>query len=247
MKGVILAGGLGSRLRPLTEVTNKHLLPLGREPMIWHAVRQLVGAGIDDIMVVTSTEHMGDIVNSLGSGSRFDCALTYRVQERAGGVADALQLARNFVAGDSSVVFLADNVFEYSIEPYLINFRRQGEGARVLLKEVAEPSQFGIAALDEGQVLSIAEKPGAPPTNYAVVGCYMYDGRVFDFIDRTEPSDRDELEITAVNNLYIAESVLKHDFVHGRWTDAGTFESWMEANGIMLENQNRILTEDGAA
>lgn len=241
MKGVILAGGLGSRLRPLTEVTNKHLLPLGKEPMIWHAVRQLVGAGIDDIMVVTSTQHMGEIVNSLGSGRRFGCAFTYRVQEQAGGVADALSLARGFVAGDSSVVFLADNVFEYSIAPYLANFRRQGKGARVLLKEVAEPSQFGIAALDEGQILSIAEKPGEPPTSHAVVGCYMYDGVVFDFVDRIGPSDRGELEITSVNNLYIAESVLKHDHVYGRWTDAGTFDSWMEANAIMLANGNRIL------
>jgi glucose-1-phosphate thymidylyltransferase len=240
MKGVILAGGRGTRLHPLTEITNKHLLPVGREPMIWHAVKQLVGAGIDDIMVVTSTHHMGDIVNSLGSGERFGCAFTYRVQESAGGVAHALDLARGFAGGERMAVFLGDNIFEYSIKPYADNFRRQKAGAKVLLKEVAEPTKFGVAALDEGQIMSIAEKPGQPATNYAVVGCYFYDERAFDFIDRIEPSDRGELEITAVNNLYISDSVLSHDFVHGRWTDAGTFDSLLEANAILLDTANRI-------
>ena len=247
LKGVILAGGKGTRLAPLTEVTNKHLLPVGREPMIWHAVRQLIAADVRDVLIVTSTEHMGHIVNSLGSGQRFGCQFTYRVQETAGGIADALSLAEDFARGSRIVVLLGDNVFERSIAPYVDEFRAQRRGARVLLKEVRDPERFGIAALDEKQIIAIEEKHAAPRSNHAVVGCYMYDERVFDLIRRTSPSARGELEITSVNNLYIAERALEFSFVHGAWTDAGTFESWMEANALLLANNNQVLSHDGAA
>lgn len=241
MRGVILAGGRGTRLDPLTEVTNKHLLPVGKEPMIWHSVRQLLSAGIEEIMVITSTHHMGHIINSLGSGKRFGCEFTYRVQEEAGGIAHALALAESFASRDRIVVLLGDNIFEYSIREHVEAFRRQANGARVLLKEVGDPERYGIAALDEKQVIAIDEKPAKPRSNYAVVGCYMYDNKVFDLIRDTRPSERGELEITAVNNLYVKLGWLKYGFVQGRWTDAGTFDSLVEANGLLLSNANRIL------
>ena len=241
MKGVILAGGRGSRLEPLTEITNKHLLPVGREPMIWHSVRQLLGCGIDEVMIITSTHHMGDVVNSLGSGRRFACQFTYRVQDEAGGIAHALALTERFVAGDKVVVLLGDNIFEHSIKAHVDAFRGQPNGARVLLKEVGDPERFGIAALDEQQVVSIEEKPTSPKSNYAVVGCYMYDNKVFDLIRDTRPSSRGELEITSVNNLYVKLGWLRYGFVVGRWTDAGTFESLVEANQLMLGTGNKII------
>jgi len=240
VKGVILAGGLGTRLNPLTEITNKHLLPVGREPMIWHPVRQLVGSRITDIMIITSTHHMGSIVNSLGSGKRFGCKFTYRVQEEAGGIAHALELARDFASDDSIVVLLGDNVFERSIAPFVDAFRVQERGARVMLKEVGDPERYGVAALDEKLILQIEEKPSAPKSNFAVVGCYAYDDRVFDIIDAIEPSARGELEITAVNNKYIERGELQYSFVSGRWTDAGTFDSLQEANALLLDIANVI-------
>lgn len=240
MKGVILAGGLGTRLSPLTEITNKHLLPVGREPMIWHPVRQLVGARVVDIMVVTSTHHMGAIVNSLGSGERFGCEFTYRVQEEAGGIAHALHLARRFAEHDQVVVMLGDNVFEHSIAPFVDEFRAQERGARVLLKQVGDPERFGVAALDEKHILGIEEKPRQPKSNYAVVGCYCYDRRIFQIIESIGPSARGELEITSVNKAYIERGELQYSFVRGRWTDAGTFESLSEANALLLETGNTI-------
>ncbi len=242
MKGVILGGGLGTRLYPLTEITNKHLLPVGREPMIWHGVKQLSEAGINEIMVITSTHHMGSVVNSLGSGKRFGCEFTYRVQEEAGGIAHALALAKGFSHDEKIVVLLADNIFEFSIAPYVDEFRAQKNGARVLLKEVGDPERFGIAALDEKLILNIEEKPSEPKSNHAVVGCYMYDSKVFDIINDTKPSSRGELEITAVNNVYISQGELEYSFVQGRWTDAGTFDSLNEANMLLLSSDNRILS-----
>lgn len=241
MKGVILAGGRGTRLAPLTQVTNKHLLPVGREPMIWHLVRQLVLADIREILVVTSTDHMGDVVTSLGSGARFGCEFTYRVQEEAGGIAHALALAEPFVRGERSVVLLGDNIFERSLAPHVQAFREQSRGARVLLKAVGDPERFGVAALDERHVVTIEEKPSQPKSNFAVVGCYMYDEQIFEIIRATTPSARGELEITAVNNLYISRRALEYGFVEGRWTDAGTFESLQDANAILMANENRIL------
>jgi glucose-1-phosphate thymidylyltransferase len=244
MKGVILAGGLGTRLYPLTKATNKHLLPVGQEPMIFHPIRQLVDAGIDQILVVTSTDHMGDVVRCLGSGEDFNCGLTYRVQERPGGIAHALSLAEDFVGGDRLCVFLADNVFQRTILPYAEAFRTQRVGARVVLKQVPDPQHFGVAALDERQVLEIQEKPRQPKSNYAVLGLYFYDATVFDHIRRIEPSARGELEITAVNNRYIERSLLEYDLCEGEWTDAGTFESYQQANALLFEVGNRPLPVD---
>jgi len=242
MKGIILAGGTGTRLYPLTRVTNKHLLPIGKEPMIYHSIKQLVSANITSILIVTSKEHMGDVVNLLGSGEEFDCDFTYKVQEKAGGIAHALALAENFANGGNIAVILGDNIFEYTIKPYKDNFLKQKDGARVLLKEVGDPERYGIAALDEYHVLSIEEKPNNPKTNFAVVGMYFYDNKVFNIIQNLTPSERGELEITSVNNAYIKLNELKYDVVKGRWTDAGTFESITEANEILNNNNNEILT-----
>ena len=242
MKGIILAGGMGTRLHPLTLATNKHLLPVGQEPMLFHPIRQLVAADIREILVVTSTDHMGDVVRCLGSGSRFGVELTYRVQDRPGGIAHALALARGFAGGDRVVVLLGDNVFEYSIAPYVRNFRAQAGGARVLLKEVGDPERFGVAALDEHQVVEIEEKPTKPKSHWAVVGMYQYGSDVFDVISTLEPSGRGELEITSVNQHYIAQGELQFDFCRGRWTDAGTFPSLADAHAILAANKNEILT-----
>jgi glucose-1-phosphate thymidylyltransferase len=241
MKGVILAGGKGTRLMPLTKATNKHLLPVGLEPMIFHPIRQLADAGITDILVVTSTDHMGDVVRCLGSGAEFGVELTYRVQEKAGGIAEALALAEGFAAGGRICVILGDNVFQYSIKPYVDNFRRQDTGARVLLKRVEDPRAYGVAALDEKHVLEIQEKPEEPPSDYAVVGLYFYDADVFGHIREIEPSGRGELEITSVNNRYIEGSLLQYDVVHGGWTDAGKPRTYLEANEMMFGQANAIL------
>jgi len=242
MKGVILGGGLGTRLSPLTEITNKHLLPVGKEPMIWHAVKQLVLSDVTDILVITSTHHMGSVVNSLGSGKRFGCDFTYRVQEDAGGIAHALALARQFSGDGRIVVLLGDNIFEYSIAPYVEEFRRQQQGGRVLLKEVSDPERFGIAALDEQSIFQIEEKPSRPKSNHAVVGCYMYDSQVFDIINKTTPSLREEIEITTVNNEYISLGQLQYSFVRSGWTNACTFEFLSEANTLLFQNDNVILS-----
>ena len=237
MKGVILAGGKGTRLYPLTKVTNKHLLPVGRVPMIFHSIKQMVRAGMHEILVVTSTDHMGDIVRCLGSGENFGCAITYRVQENAGGIADALLLSESFAAKEKICVILGDNIFKDSIKPYADSYKRQANGARVLIKEVNDPCRFGIAALDEHQIVEIEEKPKSPKSSYAVVGMYFFDFKVFDFIRTIQPSENGELEITSVNNKYIELGELEYDIYDGHWTDAGTFESLHEANQLMLREE----------
>ncbi len=232
MKGVILAGGTGSRLFPLTKVTNKHLLPVGREPMIFHPVRKLVGAGIDEILVVTGVEHMGDVVTLLGSGREFGCRFTYKVQDEAGGIAQALGLAEGFAAGRSLCVILGDNVFQDPIAPVVERYRGQGRGARVVLKKVPDPYRFGVAEVQGGRIVSIEEKPERPRSDLAVTGVYLYDGTVFDLIRGLRPSARGELEITDVNNGYLARGELWYDVFEGWWTDAGTFESLRRAGEL---------------
>jgi glucose-1-phosphate thymidylyltransferase len=236
MKGVILAGGQGTRLHPLTKATNKHLLPVGRVPMIFHAVQQLVESGIKEIMVVTSTEHMGDLVRCLGSGEDFDCIFSYRVQEKPLGIAHGLSLANTFARDERVVVILADNIFGSSIHQIIENFSKQKEGARVVLKKVSDPTRYGVAALDEKQVINIEEKPQAPKSDYAVVGLYCYDEKVFDLINNLTYSDRGELEVTALNNEYIKLHQMEYEIFDGKWMDAGTPESWFEANRIFFEN-----------
>ena len=234
MKGVILAGGTGSRLFPLTKVTNKHLLPVGQEPMIYHPVHKLTEAGIDEILVVTGVEHMGDVVNLLGSGKDFRCRFTYKVQDEAGGIAQALGLAENFAGSAPVCVILGDNVFQDSIAPFVERFAAQQKGARVLLKKVPDPNRYGVAEVSEdGRILSIEEKPKQPRSDLAVTGIYMYDGGVFEFIRGLKPSARGELEITDVNNAYLRRGELRYDVMTGWWTDAGTFESLRHANELV--------------
>jgi glucose-1-phosphate thymidylyltransferase len=242
VKGIILAGGKGTRLFPLTKATNKHLLPLGKEPMLYHPIRHMCAAGIEDILVVTSTQHMGDVVNCLGSGAEFGCSLTYKVQEEAAGIADALRLGESFAGDEKICVILGDNVFENSIAPYAANFEKQKIGARVVVKEVGEPERYGVAAMDERQIVEIEEKPKNPKSHFAVVGLYFYDSQVWNIIRDIKPSARGEMEITSVNNAYIERSQLMFDICEGRWTDAGTFDSWMEASKLMFENNNEIKT-----
>jgi len=240
MKGVILAGGTGTRLYPLTNATNKHLLPVGKEPMIYNPIKQLLSAGIKEILIVTSKEHMGDVVRLLGSGKEFGCNFTFKVQEEAKGIAHALLLAEDFANKDNIVVILGDNITTHSIKPYVDNFKKQNSGAKVLLRKVSDPERYGIAALDELKVIKIEEKPKDPKSNYAVIGIYMYDNKVFDIIKKIKPSARGEYEITSVNNEYIKNNELTYDVLKGKWTDAGTFESLQYANKIAFKYNNKI-------
>ena len=233
MKGIILAGGTGSRLYPLTKVTNKHLLPVGREPMIFHPVRKLTEAGIDEILVVTGVEHVGDVVTLLGSGKDFGCRFTYKVQDEAGGIAQALGLAENFAGRDPMCVILGDNVFQDPIGAFVRAFREQGRGARLLLKQVHDPQRYGVAEVEGSRVVRIVEKPKKPKSDLAVVGVYFYDSEVFGIIRTLKPSARGELEITDVNNHYLRAGTLQCDRLSGWWTDAGTFESLHAANDLV--------------
>ena len=226
MKGIILAGGLGSRLRPLTKVTNKHLLPVYDKPMIYYPLETLCRAGIDKIMLVTGGNSAGDFLRLLGNGHEFGLRdINYTYQEGEGGIADALRLCENFADGDRICVVLGDNIVEDDITPYARRFEAQPTGARILLKEVPDPERFGVAAFDGERIIRIDEKPAVPQSRYAVTGVYFYDQRVFDYIGKLKPSARNELEISDVNNAYIAAQDLEYDVLEGWWTDAGQFES----------------------
>lgn len=240
MRGVILAGGRGTRLYPLTGITNKHLLPVGREPMIYNPVKQLVSAGITDIMVVTGPQFIGELVRVLGNGRELGCSFTFRVQEEPRGIAHALLLCEDFAKGHGITVILGDNIATHSIKSYVGSYTQQGKGAKVLLKKVDDPSRYGIAALDEQSILYIEEKPQESPGQYAVIGIYFYDNQVFDIIRTIQPSGRGELEITPVNNEYITRGQLTYDVLVGDWTDAGTYESYQEANKMLLKINNEI-------
>jgi glucose-1-phosphate thymidylyltransferase len=238
MKGVILAGGLGSRLRPLTKVTNKHLLPIYDKPMIYYPIETLCKAGIRDIMVVTGGTSAGDFLRLLGNGAEFGLKdIYYTYQEGEGGIADALRLCEHFAEGSRIVVVLGDNVVQDDIAPFVRKFEQQTSGARILLKEVSDPQRFGVPELDGDRIVRIEEKPAHPKSNYAVTGIYMYDGQVFDFIRHLKPSGRGELEITDVNNHYIRQGDLFYDVLDGWWTDAGTFESLFNANALIARDR----------
>jgi glucose-1-phosphate thymidylyltransferase len=234
LRGVVLAGGTGSRLRPLTKVTNKHLLPVGQKPMIYYPIEKLTGIGIEEILIVTGIEHMGDVVGLLGSGREFGCRFTYKVQDEAGGIAQALGLAENFANGQPVAVILGDNIFQANLKVHAERFVEQNEGARLLLKQVPDPERFGVAEICDGKVLCIEEKPKKPKSNYAITGIYFYDGGVFDIIRTLKPSGRGELEITDVNNSYIRTGQLGCDLLEGWWTDAGTFESLVRASELVI-------------
>ena len=243
MKGVILAGGLGTRLYPLTKITNKHLLPIYDRPMIHYPLRTLVDAGIRDILIVTGGNHAGEFLRLLGNGREFgldDIAYTY--QEGEGGIADALSLARHFADGDKVVVILGDNIIEGDIRRTVDAFRAQPKGARLLIKKVPDPGRFGVPELRGGRIVSIEEKPKVAKSDYAVIGIYMYDASVLDLVSTLKPADRGELEITDVNNAYLGRGELEHDILEGWWTDAGTFESLYRASQLLREKMIEKLT-----
>lgn len=239
MKGVVLAGGLGTRLHPLTRVTNKHLLPVYDRPMIFYPIEKLVRAGVEDILIVTGGQHAGEFLRLLGNGKEFGLEhLNYTYQEGEGGIAEALGLAEHFADGEPIVVILGDNLFQDSIGGAVRRYRDQGEGAKLLLKQVPDPERFGVAVLEGDRVARIIEKPEHAPSRLAVTGVYMYDSRVFEIIKALEPSARGELEITDVNNRYLEWGALTYEVLDGWWTDAGTFESLYRASALVREGRS---------
>jgi len=244
MKGVILAGGIGSRLYPLTRVTNKHLLPVYDRPMVYYPIQTLVNAGIRDILIVTGGQGAGDFLRLLGNGKDFGLKhLNYTYQEGEGGIADALRLAEDFAEGDRICVVLGDNIIENNIRAACEKFAHQERGAHIILKEVPDPERFGVPAFEDGKVIRIEEKPKAPPSQYAVIGIYMYDETVFERIRKLKPSGRGELEITDVNNQYLADRTLTYSILDGWWTDAGTFESLLRATNLVAQGgANKVPT-----
>lgn len=248
MKGVLLAGGSATRLRPLTRVTNKHLLPVFDKPMVYYPLQTLVDMGIWEAILISGREHAGHFLNLLGSGKEFGIHLAYEVQEEPGGIAQALGLAEEFVGRDRCVVILGDNIFEDNFSSAVQSYRQQPRGAKIFLKEVPDPERFGVAEVRDGRVVRIEEKPKQPATSYAVTGLYMYDAEVFQMIRGLKPSGRGELEITDVNNAYIAADSMAYELVSGYWTDAGTFPSLLRANMLTAEKagiatQNLLTTE----
>ena len=241
MKGVILAGGLGTRLHPLTKITNKHLLPLYNKPMIFYPIQTLVDAGVRDLLIVTGGNNAGDFLRLLGNGSAFNLPhINYTYQEGEGGIADALRLAEHFAAGEKLVVMLGDNVIEKDIRRGVAAFRKQKRGARVYLKEVANPRAYGVADLRGDRIVGIVEKPKRPKSNYAVIGIYMYDPYVFDIIRTLKPSGRGELEITDVNNAYLRRCQLHYDILDGWWADAGASHQKLLETGVQVARQQGI-------
>lgn len=236
LKGVVLAGGTGSRLYPLTKVTNKHLLPVGHYPMIFHPLVRMRRAGLREVAIVTSPEHMGDVVNLLGSGRGFGLDLTYRVQDEPGGIAQAIGLCETFVGPDPFLVILGDNILAEDLTAEVDAYRQQlqqdGGGARVLLKHVPDPERYGVPRLEGDRIVEIIEKPTTPPSSYCVTGIYFYDTQVFDIIRGLAPSRRGEYEVSDVSNAYIAQRRLTYGTLQGWWGDAGTLEGWHEANAL---------------
>lgn len=237
MKGVVLAGGLGSRLRPLTAVTNKHLLPVYDQPMIYYPIQTLVNAGITDIMIVTGGNSAGDFLKLLGNGKAFGLKhLNYTYQEGEGGIAEALALVEHFAADEPVCVVLGDNIIEGNIAAAVESYRKQKSGAKIILKEVPDPERFGVPELSGNTVVKIEEKPSSPKSKYAVIGIYMYDNEVYDIIRTLVPSRRGELEITDVNNAYIERKAMTWEVLEGWWTDAGTFESLLRASKLVADS-----------
>jgi len=234
MKGIILAGGTGSRLYPLTRVVNKHLLPIGNKPMILHSVERLVEAKIIDIMIIAGAEHLGHIQSLLGSGSSYNCDFTYKIQDSPNGIAGAVQLCKSFVADDDFAVILGDNIFEKNLISHIEKFRNREKliECSLLFKYVQDPQRFGVGKFSDGRLVEILEKPTIPPSNFACVGFYLYSSKAFDKISTLIPSSRNELEITDLNQWYVSRSTVDYSIADGWWTDAGTFESYKLANKL---------------
>ncbi|MFA6328072.1 MAG: sugar phosphate nucleotidyltransferase [Candidatus Micrarchaeia archaeon] len=232
MKGIILAGGKGTRLHPLTKVTNKHLLPVYNQPMVYYPIQMLARAGITRIMVITGPESAGDFMSLLGSGREMGLEFTYRIQDEPGGIAQALSMAEDFAGAEKVAVALGDNIFSNDLSQAINGFERSDEGARLFLKKVGDPERFGVAEVKGGKIISIEEKPSAPKSNYAVTGLYLYAPDVFGIIGKLKPSGRGELEITDVNNHYVKQGKAGYSILEGEWSDAGTFESLYRASEI---------------
>ena len=238
MKGIILAGGLGTRMRPLTNVTNKHLLPVYNRPMIFFPLQTLVDAGIRDILIVTGGNSSGDFLRLIGNGAAFGLSyVNYAYQKGEGGIAEALGLAEHFAGGDRVAVVLGDNIFQENIAPHVRAFERQPEGAKILLKKVPDPERFGVASVKGGKVTRIEEKPRRPKSDFIVTGIYLYDPQVFEIIKTLKPSGRGELEITDVNNRYIEMGQMSYDVLKGYWSDCGTFESLLRASQMVARQR----------
>lgn len=243
IKGVVLAGGLGSRLFPLTRVTNKHLLPVYNQPMIFYPIQTLVNAGIKDILLVTGGQDAGDFLRLLGNGKDFGLKhINYTYQEGEGGIADALRLAEHFADGQPVCVVLGDNIIETNIITAFRTFAARARGAHIILKEVSDPERFGVPVFEGERIIRIEEKPKEPKSRYAVIGIYMYDDTVFERVRKLKPSGRGELEITDVNNQYLADGILTYSVLEGWWTDAGTFESLLRANNLVAQGgANKVV------
>ena len=238
MKGIILAGGMGTRLSPCTKVTNKHLIPVFNKPMIYYPIYTLVNAGIRDIMIISGKGHAGHFLELLGAGAQFGARFSYAVQEQPGGIAQALGLARDFADDGRILVMLGDNLLEYDISKALRDFENQESGAKIFLKRVKNPSSYGIAEIEKGIIKKIIEKPKKPKSNLAVIGLYMYDEQVWNVLKNLKPSSRGELEITDVNNFYVRQKTIKHEVLKGYWGDCGeSFESLLEASGRVARNE----------
>jgi glucose-1-phosphate thymidylyltransferase len=236
MKGVILAGGTGSRLQPLTGIVNKHMLPVGKKPMILHPIEQLVSARITDILVITGPAHVGQIGGLLGSGDDWGCSITLRVQDRPAGIADALRLCKSFVRDEKFVVMLGDNIFQNPIDKHVEQFQCAKDSAQLHFARTDDPHLYGIGEFNGDHLIRIYEKPQNPASNLACTGLYMYDSKVFDVVDRVIPSRRGELEITDVNNMLIDESIVRSSMIDGWWQDAGTFDTYMAVNRLLSES-----------
>lgn len=245
VKGIILAGGTGSRLYPLTKITNKHLLPVYNKPMIYYPLYSLKEAGITNVLIVSGKGHAGDFLELFGSGAQFGMKISYEVQEEAGGIAQALSLAESFANNEKVVVILGDNVIEDSLLSAVEEFKLQPRGARIFLKAVKTPESYGVASVENGKIQSIVEKPKNPSSNLAVVGCYMYDPQVFDIIKGLKPSNRNELEITDVNNFYLEQGSLKYDILNGFWGDCGeSFDSLAEASSLIRKSHLATVSDN---
>ena len=244
MKGIVLAGGLGTRLYPITKITNKHLMPVYDKPMVFYPIQTLVGAGVQEILIVTGGNNAGDFLRILRNGEEFGLKrLSYRYQEGEGGIAAALSLAEDFAGADPICVILGDNIYENSLKRSADEFTRTGKGARIHLKQVENPQRFGVPVMQDGSILRIEEKPKNPPSNFAVTGLYMYDSSVFEIIKTLKPSGRGELEITDVNNAYIQRNQMTWEVIEGWWSDAGTFDSLLRAN-ILVASQHTSNEEE---
>ncbi|MFH1509290.1 MAG: sugar phosphate nucleotidyltransferase [bacterium] len=239
MKGVVIAGGSGTRLKPLTKIVNKSVLPVYDKPLIYYPILTLKDAGIENILIISGTEHAGQYLDLLGSGKELGVKLSYELQEKPGGIAQALGLAEDFADDEAVVAILGDNVFEDNFKQAVEEFSKKEKGAKVVLKEVPDPERFGVAKISGDKIEEIIEKPTDPETNLAVTGLYMYDNRCFEFIKGLKPSDRGELEITDLNNIYIKEGTMLYDKAKGFWVDAGTFDSLLLINNLIAEKNKK--------